>query len=182
MQVVDFWHAAEYLWAAAEVLFAADGGRAMRPWVDGWCHRLKHEPGAAAALIADLEARGAGAGQEAAAGGGGGGDDVLAQPGQGRADGLRRSWSAQHIPIGSGVTEAACKVLVKQRLCGSGMKWKERGCGGGAERAVPDVHDGAVGAVLGEDRPLRVPGGGMTDCGSCRLLHESAAAPIAVQT
>src|SRR5262245_35649227 len=26
------------------------------------------------------------------------------------------------IPIGSGVTEAACKVLVKQRLCGSGMK------------------------------------------------------------
>ena len=32
-----------------------------------------------------------------------------------------------HIPIGSGVTEAACKVLVKQRLCGSGMKWKEPG-------------------------------------------------------
>ena len=31
------------------------------------------------------------------------------------------------IPIGSGVTEAACKVLVKQRLCGSGMKWKEQG-------------------------------------------------------
>jgi len=26
-------------------------------------------------------------------------------------------------PIGSGVTEAACKVMVKQRLCGSGMKW-----------------------------------------------------------
>ena len=31
------------------------------------------------------------------------------------------------VPIGSGVTEAACKVLVKQRLCGSGMKWKEPG-------------------------------------------------------
>src|SRR5512142_1415537 len=31
------------------------------------------------------------------------------------------------MPIGSGVTEAACKVLVKQRLCGSGMKWKEPG-------------------------------------------------------
>ena len=31
------------------------------------------------------------------------------------------------IPIGSGVTEAACKVRVKQRLCGSGMKWKEPG-------------------------------------------------------
>ena len=34
-----------------------------------------------------------------------------------------------HLPIGSGVTEAACKVIVKQRLCGSGMKWTE---GGGA--------------------------------------------------
>jgi len=30
-------------------------------------------------------------------------------------------------PIGSGVTEAACKVIVKQRLCGSGMKWSEDG-------------------------------------------------------
>jgi hypothetical protein len=27
------------------------------------------------------------------------------------------------IPIGSGVTEAACKVVVKQRMCCSGMKW-----------------------------------------------------------
>ena len=29
--------------------------------------------------------------------------------------------------IGSGVTEAACKTLVKQRLCRSGMRWKEDG-------------------------------------------------------
>ena len=28
-------------------------------------------------------------------------------------------------PIGSGVTEAACKTLVKARICGSGMKWHE---------------------------------------------------------
>ena len=30
-------------------------------------------------------------------------------------------------PIGSGVTEAACKTLVKQRLCRSGMRWNEDG-------------------------------------------------------
>lgn len=30
----------------------------------------------------------------------------------------------KHIPIGSGVTEAACKVVVKQRICASGMKWQ----------------------------------------------------------
>ena len=33
----------------------------------------------------------------------------------------------QHYPIGSGVTEAACKTLIKQRLCCSGMRWKEKG-------------------------------------------------------
>ena len=31
------------------------------------------------------------------------------------------------LPIGSGVTEAACKMIVKQRLCQSGMKWNEKG-------------------------------------------------------
>jgi hypothetical protein len=31
------------------------------------------------------------------------------------------------LPIGSGVTEAACKTQVKQRLCGSGMRWKDQG-------------------------------------------------------
>jgi hypothetical protein len=34
---------------------------------------------------------------------------------------------AANEPIGSGVTEAACKVIVKQRMCGSGMKWTEDG-------------------------------------------------------
>jgi len=33
----------------------------------------------------------------------------------------------KNIPIGSGITEAACKVIVKQRLCCSGMKWKDEG-------------------------------------------------------
>ena len=32
-----------------------------------------------------------------------------------------------NLPIGSGVCEAACKTLIKQRLCSSGMRWKENG-------------------------------------------------------
>lgn len=34
---------------------------------------------------------------------------------------------ADGLPIGSGVTEAACKTLVKRRLCASGMRWKNAG-------------------------------------------------------
>ena len=31
------------------------------------------------------------------------------------------------LPIGSGITEAACKTIVKHRLCSSGMRWKDKG-------------------------------------------------------
>jgi len=33
----------------------------------------------------------------------------------------------QNLPLGSGVTAAACKTIVKQRLCCSGMKWQQAG-------------------------------------------------------
>ena len=36
---------------------------------------------------------------------------------------------ALNHPIGSGVTEAACKTIVKQRLGQSGMQWKDKGAG-----------------------------------------------------
>ena len=32
-----------------------------------------------------------------------------------------------NAPIGSGVTEAACKVIVKERMCKAGMRWKNDG-------------------------------------------------------
>ena len=107
------------------VLFAQAGAQPV-PWIESWCHRLKHEPGAAAALVADLEQRGDALGKarlpaevEAAL------TYLRNQLKGGRLD--YPALVAQHVPIGSGVTEAACKVLVKQRLCGSGMRWKERG-------------------------------------------------------
>jgi hypothetical protein len=125
VQVIDFWHAAEYLSDAADALFARTP-RAKAAWLEGSCHRLKHEPGAARQLIRDIKRLAAEKGvpsdrPEIEA--------VLSYFGNqskaGRMD--YPPLVESHIPIGSGVTEAACKVLVKQRLCGSGMKWKEPG-------------------------------------------------------
>jgi hypothetical protein len=36
-------------------------------------------------------------------------------------------YDEKHYPIGSGVTEAACKTVIKQRLCCFGMRWKQTG-------------------------------------------------------
>jgi hypothetical protein len=124
-QVVDFFHATQYIGKAADPLFAEDGA-GLRPWIDDWCHRLKHEEGAAAALIADLKERGAALGGKRLPAEV---DSALTYFGN-QAKGGRMEYAKmvkRQIPIGSGVTEAACKVLVKQRLCGSGMRWKERG-------------------------------------------------------
>jgi hypothetical protein len=125
VQVIDFWHAAEYLSDAADVLFARTPG-AKSAWLEGSCHRLKHEPGAARQLIRDLKRMAAEKGVSLDQ------EDVAAaityftnQSKAGRMD--YPPLVAANVPIGSGVTEAACKVLVKQRLCGSGMKWKEPG-------------------------------------------------------
>lgn len=36
-------------------------------------------------------------------------------------------FAAMSFPIGSGVTEVACKALFKMRLCGSSIKWTRSG-------------------------------------------------------
>jgi hypothetical protein len=37
------------------------------------------------------------------------------------------TWAAKKLPIGSGVTEAACKTLATQRMKRSGMHWRHDG-------------------------------------------------------
>ncbi len=125
VQVTDFWHAAGYLGKAAVVLYRGQP-RTKEAWLEGACHRLKHEPGGAEWVLKQLRrlARERPWAKDH--------EDVQKaityfanQSGAGRMDYASRVTANE--PIGSGVTEAACKVIVKQRLCGSGMKWTEGG-------------------------------------------------------
>ena len=125
VQVVDFWHAAASLGKAAVVRHRGRP-KARQVWLDDACHRLKHEPGGAEWVLKQLRSL---AGTRPWAK-----DDedvqravtyFANQSATGRMDYAARV--AANEPIGSGVTEAACKVIVKQRLCGSGRKWKEDG-------------------------------------------------------
>jgi hypothetical protein len=125
VQVTDFWHAAEYLGKAAAVLYRGHPPD-RKAWLDEACHRLKHEAGGAEWVLKRLRSL---ARERPWAKGDEDVDRAITyfanQSGAGRMDYSSRV--SANEPIGSGVTEAACKVIVKQRLCGSGMKWTEDG-------------------------------------------------------
>jgi len=122
-QILDFYHASGYLAGAAPGMERHQAGRAG--WLEGACHALKHDAGAAPRLAGELAAqvqagsrtRGAAPALAAASG-------YFAHNIERMNDAVFR---AMAFPIGSGVTEAACQTLVKLRLCGSGMKWTRSG-------------------------------------------------------
>lgn len=124
--IVDFWHASEYVAACAPGMCRAESGRAA--WTEEACHRLKHDAGAAADLLAEFEDARAGhrdgtAEAEAL-------DRAISYFGNHQERMNYGVYRAMGLPIGSGVTEAACKTVAKERLCGSGMRWTHAGVEG----------------------------------------------------
>jgi hypothetical protein len=125
-QLLDFFHATEYL---ADVAQAAFPGKTDKPqrevWLHERCKQLKHDAGAIDAIITEMEKlakrkRLTKSTQE----------NLTAAQTYFANNRHRMDYAdavAQDLPIGSGVTEAACKTLVKQRLCCSGMRWKRQG-------------------------------------------------------
>lgn len=125
-QLIDFYHASEYVGKAAQAMFSLKQREEREAWLADRLHRLKHNQGAAVRLWKEMEA--------------------FAASHTIRSQSLRKGLhsavtyfgnqkyrmnyayhTARCQPIGSGVTEAACKVLIKQRLCRSGARWKEDG-------------------------------------------------------
>ena len=121
--MLDFYHATEYLAGASHGMHPLDE-KERKHWLDEACHQLKHDQNAAASLRDEMKA-------------------VLPQRRKKELvdklnsaityftnQGHRMDYAdycANNFPIGSGVTEAACKTLIKQRLGQSGMKWKHQG-------------------------------------------------------
>jgi hypothetical protein len=121
-QVLDFYHASQYLTRTAAAICRNEQEREQ--WLDEQCHNLKHKHHAAQRILRELE--------QAAT--------TKMKPDQKKdlqdcityfGNHLHQMRYARYlenaIPIGSGVTEAACKTLVKQRLCCSGMRWTPEG-------------------------------------------------------
>jgi hypothetical protein len=121
-QVLDFYHAREYVGKAAEAIHGY--GPRRREWEDDWSHRLKHTKGAAKRLLSEMEecaahVRGKTDREELG--------KAITYFTNHRSKMQYWRHTAEGLPIGSGVTEAACKTLIKQRLACSGMRWKEAG-------------------------------------------------------
>ena len=124
--ILDFYHAREYISKAASAIFGRDK-TSRDAWVDDWSHRLKHKQGTAGRFLKELEIRRAHLDKT----------NFMERDEEVRQaivydtnNKSRMSYPThlkQNLPIGSGVTEAACKTVVKQRMCVSGSRWKEAG-------------------------------------------------------
>lgn len=121
-QIIDFYHASEYIGNVGKAVFG--NRKQRREWIDEKCHKLKHETGAAENIHVELVSfLGRKLSKEKR-------EKVKAAVSYFGNNHHRMEYAENqknNIPIGSGVTEAACKVIVKQRLCCSGMKWKDQG-------------------------------------------------------
>ena len=118
-EILDFYHATEYLGKIAPSM-AADA----KTWLEIVCHQLKNKKNGAKELLKDMKKK----------------YKTLLDVPQKEAlqtaicyyqNNLHRMDYAKYIkegyPIGSGVTEAACKAVVKQRVSASGMRWSRGG-------------------------------------------------------
>jgi hypothetical protein len=117
--VIDYYHACEYIYKIADALFP--GPKGAHAWARKMCRWLKNKPkGIHRVLHSAAAIRGRGI-------------VVRAKRKQYRTayNYLRKrigfldycQYRRDHLPIGSGVTEAACKTVFTQRLKQSGWFW-----------------------------------------------------------
>lgn len=118
--ILDFFHASAHLHDAAELIFGA--GAQAKAYYEEWRGKLLDEIGAITGLLRSLwryRRQGSLAARVRQA--------LTREINYFRAhqDQMRYAeFRLAGLPIGSGVTEAGCKELIKARFCRSGMRWK----------------------------------------------------------
>jgi hypothetical protein len=121
--VIDYYHACEYIYKLAAALFP-DAKRAQG-WARKMCRWLKTKP---RGIYRVLHSAAALRGRRMVVG-------TKREQYRSAYNYLRKrirfldycQYRSNHLPIGSGVTEAACKTVFTQRLKQSGMTWKRDG-------------------------------------------------------
>ena len=115
--ILDFYHATEHLAKVSESMHKQEDKR--KEWLHQACHDLKHQTKGASLILRELKAHRDKLGDNI--------PDVLKENITYFENNLKRmdyaKYQKQGYPIGSGVTEAACKVVAKHRLSASGMRW-----------------------------------------------------------
>lgn len=123
-RVADFYHVSERVWAMADALFTKNQQQEAAAWARRMLKNLKRPSGASRVLhsAASLyHRRKLGATRR---------KNFWKAYGylQRRTAHLKyHDYRRDHLPIGSGVTEAACKTVFTQRLKLSGMRWSHSG-------------------------------------------------------
>lgn len=123
LKLVDFYHATEHLSKAAEAIFGKKSQKATT-WYSKYREKLKTTERAVESIIASMKYY------------------QKTLKGKNRLAALKsemtffkrnasrmnyQDFVSQGLPIGSGPVEAACKTIVKRRMCGSGMRWSRNG-------------------------------------------------------
>jgi hypothetical protein len=122
--LLDFFHATEHLSKVAGLLFGKSSVKAKQ-WYRKWRKKLKHEENAVDGLIRSIARC------------------IKQVSGKRQQDAVKERnyfinnremmnyaiYVNEGLPIGSGPVEAACKTIVKARMCQSGMRWKKESGG-----------------------------------------------------
>lgn len=119
--ILDFWHAAQHLSQAGDAIFGAAENPEKSAWFESWKTALRDEPNGVAGVIRTLVYYRNKTGLSAAAK-----KELDAQLYYFRSHAPEMQYAdyaEAGFPIGSGVTEAGCKELIKARFCRSGMRW-----------------------------------------------------------
>ncbi len=123
---IDFWHFSEYLAKAANAIFPNKNQQHEKEmWLEEACHNAKHKMGAVAKILSELNEYSKNNTMSASNRKNLNSAITYLTNHKNKMQYYKNT--ATNMPIGSGVTEAACKSLVKVRMCKGAARWKDEG-------------------------------------------------------